>query len=165
MKFFIQKRAGVTFFQHETLSLGIRKNHVDYVYKLKSGNHATVCMMLVHEGALLFTSWGSALSKIEFLWPSLSFKEGQCEKYYEILRGENPDASFIEIDDPDTGENITVLGRIVKCNNERHIMEISGYSLLLDKAQRLLDASFALYADLGTSGIPEIRSALLDERK
>lgn len=162
MKFFVQKKAGVTFFQSETLSLGIRKNHVEYAFKLKSGNHGIVNMMPVEEGAILFTYWENALTKIDSLLPKLMFKEGQCENYRNILNGLNPDAYFTEIKDPDSGGNTIVLARIVKCNNQRSIIEMAAYTLLVDKARKLLDESLSLYIDLLASGIPEITTAALN---
>lgn len=154
MKSFFQRRAGATFFQGDTISMGIRRHHVEYAFQMTNGWYGIVNMTLTPDGVILFTCWNDALEKLERMIPGLTFRESEMPLMRSILSGKCDNAGICSFASPEDGTDITVLATQVKCNSNRHIIEIAGYPEVLDRAERLLATSLDLFHELRKSGNP-----------
>lgn len=100
MKSFIQRRAGVSFFQNEVVSIGIRSKYVESVFKISGGWYGVVNVVPSPGGITLFSVWGDALDILHKTLHRIRFKKDQCPLLRGILTGGNNDALILSMNSP-----------------------------------------------------------------
>lgn len=158
MKSFFQRRAGVSFFQNEVVSIGIRNQFVELVFKLSGGWYGIVNVVPTADGVLLFTVWGEALNQLYKVLPEIGFREGQCTLLRGILSGSNDNAKIISMNSPEDESPMRVLGVTMKCDTRRNMIATVGDQSILDASRRHIAVALELYSELRTSAIPQLTS-------
>ncbi len=150
MRTFVQRTAGVTFYQGETSSIVIRKDYVEYVFKLEGGWFGVVNLMVHNPNeVLLFLDWAHFFKRVtnhEDINKLLHMLEKPCPTVFRLLT-KGGKYSMVTLPFFD---KMGISCRI-PLKTDRCIMELLGNPTVVKEAGDLLNYGLDIYHEINKS--------------
>ncbi len=163
MRTFVQKTAGATFYQGESVSVVMRKDYVEYVFKLDGGWYGVVNVMVYGpEEMLLFLNWEQFFKRVtnhNDINKLLLMLKKPCPKVFELL-AKGGDYSMVTLPYFDK----MGIARHIPLNTDARMVELVGNHVILKAAGDLLAYGLDVYHEINEScPFPGWKKGLVDD--
>ena len=152
MRTFIQSVAGGTFIKGEYMTFVVRKDHAEYIFKLRNSLYGIINFLINGEDeVILLADWGFFFRRVTNHADSeqlMRMLEKHCPKVVKLFSEEfdNSDYSVVTLTSGDN--NVMGIRKKIPANCARPLIEIMGEHSIVEEAGKLLDYSLDIYREI-----------------